>query len=69
MTSLAFEIDLIQSVLDEVETMVAIDNEDPYFVIGYLQQTLRCAANTLTSLNDRDLLTAGPLHDHDLLRG
>lgn len=68
MIDLSFQIDSIRSALEETETMIAIDDEDPYYVIGYLQQALRTAANVLTSLGDRDQSTAGPLHDQGIIK-
>lgn len=61
MTQAAFEIDWINHVLREVDTMATQHTEDPYFIIGYMEQALRGAARALQDLDDRDQLAEGPL--------
>lgn len=61
MTNASFEASWIEHVLKEVDTMATEHTEDPYFIIGYMEQALRGAARAIRDLGDRDLLAEGPL--------
>lgn len=61
MTKASFEADWIEHVLREANTMITQHTEDPYFIIGYMEQALRGAGRALRDLDDRDQLADGPL--------